>query len=127
MPLSPSDNRVGTLPPLSPLSHKVGFISNQLIGFIPSAILGKKTPEQWETAIFAKHAELTAPREEAADLYCAKLAERDYYGCAFYGVSQSFSKKIPKRLLLGISCSGMYVASFAFVLVLPCLHVSLCW
>lgn len=89
--------------------HKLGFLTAQLIAHIPAALLPAKPPATWEAEIFAKHASLTLPKEQAAREYLRHLADRDFYGCAFYPVSQKFSKHFPRRLLLGVSHNGVFL------------------
>mgnify|MGYP003875793969 CR=1 FL=1 len=87
----------------------MGFLANQLIAYIPSSLLPVKAPSAWEGEIFSAHASLTCPQEDAAREYCLRLSSEDYYGCAFFPVTQSFAKKIAKQLLIGISCGGVYM------------------
>lgn len=95
--------------PHKPEVHKVGYLSHQLIGFIPHSVLGVRRASQWEEEIFEAHAALTFTKDEARVEYCRILSERDYYGCAFFMVAQSFSRRLPKTLMIGISCKGIYV------------------
>lgn len=92
-----------------PRSHKVGFLAKQLIAYIPGSLLPSKAPSQWEADIFDAHAALTSSQDDAAREYCSRLLSKDFYGCQFYPVTQSFSRKIPKQLLLGISCGGVHM------------------
>lgn len=92
-----------------PELHKPGFLSHQLVGYIPHLLLQRRTPSAWEADIFASHASLTITPEEAPIEYCRVLEERDYYGCATFVVTQAYSRKLPKTLLIGISCRGIYL------------------
>lgn len=95
--------------PHNPDVHKVGFITNQLIGFIPASLLSVKAATAWEEEIFRAHARLTIGKDEAPREYLRKLAPMDFFGCAFFPVAQSFSKKLPKQLLLGIGSGGVHM------------------
>lgn len=90
-------------------SHKVGFLAKQLIAYIPGSLLPSKAPSAWEADIFAAHKASKCSQEDAAKEYCARLSAKDYYGCAFYPVTQSFSRKIARQLLIGIACGGVHM------------------
>jgi hypothetical protein len=60
--LSPSaaaPARSVTVPLLTPRSHKTGYLSHQLKGLIPSPLIARKPPSQWESEILARHSLLT--------------------------------------------------------------------
>jgi len=86
-------------------SHRVGFLTHNLVEFIPSEYLqmSGKTTEQWEQMIFHKLAfSITAsPRET----YMDTLKRRDYYGSTFFVVRQP--KQQPKTLYLAVSRKGI--------------------
>ena len=89
--------------------HKVGFLAKQLIAYIPGSLLPSKAPSAWEADIFAAHKASKWSQDDAAREYCARLASKDYYGCAFFPVTQSFSRKIARQLLIGIACGGVHM------------------
>lgn len=93
-----------------PTVHKAGYLKTALRGLIPGSLFERKTPEEWEAIILNRHANLTEDSQaRPMVLYCAVLATREYFGCAFYGVKQKFSKVLPSPLILGISGKGIYI------------------
>jgi len=93
-----------------PTIHKSGYLKNALRGLIPGSLFERKTPDEWEAIILNRHANLTEDSQSRPMmLYCAVLATREYFGCAFYGVKQKFSKVLPSPLIIGISGRGIYL------------------
>lgn len=92
-------------------THKPGFLRNSIVEYIPTVHLeatgpgGRKTVEQWETAIFQKHAYIfdNNPRQTYLDV----LQKRESYGAIFFAVKQRFSRTLPKKLFLAISAKGI--------------------
>lgn len=89
----------------NPDTHKVGFLTNSLLEYIPNPWFKKRTPEDWEALLFEKHAAVSTA-DPMLD-YIAFLSERDYYGCTLFGVKQLFDRKIPKTILLGVNHRGV--------------------
>lgn len=88
--------------------HKPPYLQQQLRGMVPAPLFPKRTPQDWETLILSRHAMLNADAQaRPMPLYCAFLAPRDYYGCAFFTVKQKFSGVLPQILIIGASCAGL--------------------
>jgi talin len=93
-----------------PSKHVPGFLSKQLRALIPSALLPRRTPTQWQEEILGRHAILNdAAKATPQLLYHQILLARDYYGCAFFLVRQSYSQMLPPDIVVGISGGGIFL------------------
>lgn len=94
----------------NPAVHKVGYLAHQLKGLIPSTLIPRKTPSQWEAEILGRHSLLTPEaRAHPMLLYTNVLKAREYYGCAFFPVSQTYSPTLPKYLMLAVGIRGIFL------------------
>lgn len=85
--------------------HKVGFLTSTLLEYIPSTLIRKRTPEEWQEALFEHHAGLAI--EDAEREYLNICSELEYYGCQLFGVKQLFDKKLQRHLILGVNRRGI--------------------
>lgn len=87
--------------------HKPGFLTSTLLEYIPSTIIRKRTPEEWETLLFAQHesVEVEDPEREYLNI-CMEL---EYYGCQLFGVKQLFDKRLQRHLILGVNRRGILI------------------
>lgn len=95
----------------NPAIHKAGYLSHQLKGLLPSALMPRKTPSQWEAEVLSRHSLLLPEsRRNSQWMYLNVLKAREYYGAAFFPVSQDFAAPAwPKFLCVGISSKGVFV------------------
>lgn len=88
--------------------HVPPYLQQQLMGLVPAPLFPKKTPQWWESEILHRHSVLNADAQQRPMfLYCAFIAPKEYYGCAFFTTKQKFSNVLPQVLVLGISMGGI--------------------
>jgi hypothetical protein len=99
----------------NPASHRPGFLSSGLIEYIPAPLMNANLheAEEWERSIYQRHSSLTGIETpvDAMTAYLKLLEPRDYYGSILFGAKQDYTRALPKRLLLGISRSGIILLS----------------
>lgn len=88
--------------------HKSGFLLPALRGLIPASLQSRKSAEDWESLILSRHYVLNLEAQaRPMAVYCAALASKEYYGCAFYTVKQRFSQVrdwAPANSCQGVCC-----------------------
>lgn len=77
--------------------HKPGFLLHSLLGFVPNPWFKKRTPEEWEEAIYTAHNDLSA--DEPQKDYIAYVSKFDYYGATLFGVKVSARQRVTPTMM----------------------------
>lgn len=106
--------------------HKVGFLGNRIVEFIPVRYLKKKSLEQWETILFetlethqatllsmpiASHSnphEIAAVTPQHRYMDNIFRLPKGLFGCTFFRCSSSV-KAFPETVVVGIHCGGINI------------------
>lgn len=90
--------------------HVRGYLSHQLKGLVPAPLYPRKAPSTWESSILERHSQLNDEAKAApALLYSRILQTREYFGCAFFPVTQSCFQELQEAVLVGITSFGIYI------------------
>lgn len=65
-------------------SHRIGFITNAIVEYIPGPHMHAKATEEWERLLYEAHARLRT--DDAVGLYLTEMRKRPYYGGILFGV-----------------------------------------
>ena len=90
--------------------HVKGYLSHQLKGMVPAPLYARKAPSMWESSILERHSQLNdEARAAPALLYSRILQTREYFGCAFFPVTQTVFPELPSAVQVGITSYGIYI------------------
>lgn len=70
--------------PARACSHRIGFITNAIVEYIPGPHMQAKATEEWERLLYEQHAKLRL--EDPVALYLIEMRKRPYYGGILFGV-----------------------------------------
>jgi len=92
-----------------PGNHVVGFLTQNLKGYIPKDLFPKKTSNEWEVAIFKAHAGYTGKSpEDAKSEYLEIVKQWPFYGTTFYPPCKSTKNpKLPAKVIIGVNAEGI--------------------
>ncbi|CAE7910123.1 Tln1 [Symbiodinium sp. KB8] len=94
----------------NPAAHVKGYLSHQLKGMVPAPLYARKAPSMWESSILERHSQLNdEARAAPALLYSRILQTREYFGCAFFPVTQTVFPELPSAVQVGITSYGIYI------------------
>ena len=86
-------------------AHKLGFLGNRVVEFVPIKLLRMHEFEEWETRLLEHLKDFTAHdnhEKSVQRLYMEEAYHMPIYGCTFFRCNQKGAHNLPDNVILGV-------------------------